>query len=323
MKYKEEVIMKQLISAALIFLMLSFFTVVKVISQPGNPNSDLISSFSTDTISSKYFPLQVGNTWVYYVNAFPPLENPIRVTSIERDTIINGHKYFLYQKYLDSQWLRYDSLRGNLLMYSATGSCSDYNNDKIIDSLSSAVGNVILCEHLAIYTRECTSIINQNVFNSMRSVKRFEHDGLVFQTIDYAEGIGIIHLSSGEPPPSNYYELLRGCVINGIVYGDTTLTSILSTGNSVPEKFSLSQNYPNPFNPNTNLEFGIPELGFVSLKVYDVLGNEVATLVNETKPAGTYNYQFSTVNYQLSSGIYFYRLEAGEFSEIKRMILIK
>jgi hypothetical protein len=63
--------------------------------------------------------------------------------------------------------------------------------------------------------------------------------------------------------------------------------------------------------------------GFVSLKVYDVLGNEVATLVNETKPAGSYNYQFSTVNYQLSSGIYFYRLEAGDFSETKRMILLK
>ena len=315
--------MKQLISAALIFLMLSFFTVVKVNSQPGNPNSDLISSFSIDTISSKYFPLQVGNTWVYYVNAFPPLQNPIRVTSIERDTIINGHKYFLYQKYLDSQWLRYDSLRGNLLLYSASGSCSDYESDKIVDSLSSSAGNIIFCQYLSTYSRECTNISTQNVFNVMRPVKRFKHDGLVQENIEYAQDIGIIYLSSGEPPPGNYYESLRGCVINGIVYGDTTLTSVLSTGNSVPEKFSLSQNYPNPFNPSTNLEFGISELGFVSLKVYDVLGNEVATLVNETKPAGTYNYQFSTVNYQLSSGIYFYRLEAGEFSEIKRMILIK
>ena len=310
--------MKQLISTGLI-LLLSFLTVINLNSRPVNPNS----INSTDTISAKFFPLKVGNTWVYYVNAFPPLENPIRVISIERDTIINGHKYFLYQKYLDSQWLRYDSLRGNLLMYSESGSCSDYSNDKIIDSLSSDVGNTIYCEHLSIYTRECTGISNQNVFNTMRSVKRFEHDGLVFQTIDYAEDIGIIHLSSGEPPPSNYYELLRGCVINGIVYGDTTLTSVHPTGNTVPDKYSLSQNYPNPFNPETNLEFGISELGFVSLKVYDVVGNEIATLVNETKPAGSYNYQFSTVNYQLSSGIYFYRLETGDFSETKRMILLK
>jgi photosystem II stability/assembly factor-like uncharacterized protein len=93
------------------------------------------------------------------------------------------------------------------------------------------------------------------------------------------------------------------------------LTGIQNVNNfSIPEKFSLSQNYPNPFNPSTNLEFGISELGFVSLKVYDVLGNEVATLVNETKPAGNYNYQFSTVNYQLSSGIYFYSLSVdGDF----------
>jgi hypothetical protein len=71
------------------------------------------------------------------------------------------------------------------------------------------------------------------------------------------------------------------------------------------------------------LEFGISELGFVSLKVYDALGKEVAVLVNEIKPAGNYNYQFSTVNYQLSSGIYFYRLEAGDFTDTKRMILLK
>ncbi|HMS64387.1 MAG TPA: agmatine deiminase family protein [Ignavibacteria bacterium] len=85
--------------------------------------------------------------------------------------------------------------------------------------------------------------------------------------------------------------------------------------------FMLSQNYPNPFNPVTNLEFGISELGFVSLKVYDILGNEVATLVNEKKNSGIYRVKFDGSN--LSSGIYFYKLEAGNFTETKRMILLK
>ncbi len=87
------------------------------------------------------------------------------------------------------------------------------------------------------------------------------------------------------------------------------------------ETFNLSQNYPNPFNPVTNLEFGISNFGFVTLKVYDVLGNEVKTLVNENKPAGRYTVTFDGSN--LSSGIYFYKLVSGAFAETKQMVLIK
>jgi hypothetical protein len=90
-----------------------------------------------------------------------------------------------------------------------------------------------------------------------------------------------------------------------------------------PSGYSLSQNYPNPFNPSTNLEFGISNWEFVSLKIYGLLGKEVATLVNERLSPGSYNYQFSTVNFQLPSGVYFYRLTAGEFMDTKRMVLIK
>ena len=209
-------------------------------------------------------------------------------------------------------------------MYSAKGSCSDYNNDKIVDSLPSEVGNVIFCQHLSTYTRECVNIFNQNVFNEMRLVKRFSHNGLVVEHIDYAQDFGIIHTATGEPPPANSYETLRGCVINGIVYGDTTLTSIHQTGNSIPGKYILYQNYPNPFNPETVISYELPVTGRAKLIVYDVLGNEVATLVNETKLAGSYNYQFSTVNYQLASGIYFYSLSVdGVLSDTKRMVLLK
>ncbi|MEZ4689462.1 MAG: T9SS type A sorting domain-containing protein [Ignavibacteria bacterium] len=93
----------------------------------------------------------------------------------------------------------------------------------------------------------------------------------------------------------------------------------------VPDKFYLSQNYPNPFNPTSNLGFGISELGFVSLKVYDAQGKEVATLVNETKAPGYYNIQFSATGggSNLASGVYYYRLEAGGFVQTKRMMLLK
>ena len=85
--------------------------------------------------------------------------------------------------------------------------------------------------------------------------------------------------------------------------------------------YELYQNYPNPFNPVTNVEFGIPKQGFVSLKVYDMLGKEVATLVNENLSPGNYTVNFNGSNF--SSGVYFCKMESGEFKNIKRMVLIK
>jgi len=85
--------------------------------------------------------------------------------------------------------------------------------------------------------------------------------------------------------------------------------------------FRLHQNFPNPFNPSTTISFAIGRAAFVRLKVYDVLGKEVATLVNETKQAGTYDVQWNASN--LPSGVYFYQLQAGEFSDMKKMALIR
>jgi len=101
----------------------------------------------------------------------------------------------------------------------------------------------------------------------------------------------------------------------------TALTAVENTFGSAPVEFSLFQNYPNPFNPSTNIEFRIADFGFVSLKVYDVLGNEIATLINEEKSAGTYEVEFSAE--ALTSGIYFYSLTAGSFTETKKMILLR
>jgi Endonuclease/Exonuclease/phosphatase family/Secretion system C-terminal sorting domain len=90
---------------------------------------------------------------------------------------------------------------------------------------------------------------------------------------------------------------------------------------SQPNEFRLEQNYPNPFNPSTSIQFAISRGYFVSLKVYDVLGNEIATLVNEELPAGSYKEEFNAND--LVSGIYFYELKAGGFVETKKMILLR
>ena len=99
------------------------------------------------------------------------------------------------------------------------------------------------------------------------------------------------------------------------------VTGITNNGNTIPETYSLKQNYPNPFNPVTKINYALPKNGFVSLKVYDVLGKEIVNLVNEKKVAGNYSVDFNANS--LTSGVYFYRLEVNGFVDTKKMMLVK
>jgi hypothetical protein len=127
---------------------------------------------------------------------------------------------------------------------------------------------------------------------------------------------------------------IRYCVADGgpsgsnSDYTGTDLIQIVRTGSSsvisnssLVETYSLSQNYPNPFNPVTMINFALPKSGFVSLKVYNALGNEVKSLVNEVKSAGNYSVNFNASEF--SSGVYFYKLESNGFVNTKKMMLIK
>jgi len=104
-------------------------------------------------------------------------------------------------------------------------------------------------------------------------------------------------------------------VISGIISG------IEENKPDAPSEFNLEQNYPNPFNPSTKIKFILPEENFVSLKIFDVLGNEITTLVNETKPAGEYVVDFNAAD--LVSGIYFYSIQAGSFLQTKKLMILK
>lgn len=109
---------------------------------------------------------------------------------------------------------------------------------------------------------------------------------------------------------------------NGQIYRfKPTVTSMDKSHLGKPRSFELGQNYPNPFNPKTNLTFRISEFGFVSLKVYDISGREVDTIVAERLPPGNYEYDWTAEG--LTSGVYFYRLKAGEFVETRKMTLTK
>jgi hypothetical protein len=108
------------------------------------------------------------------------------------------------------------------------------------------------------------------------------------------------------------------------IYAQSLNSLITSVGNSSSQflkSFILSQNYPNPFNPSTKISWQVPVGSWQTLTIYDVLGNKVATLVDEYKPAGSYEVEWSATG--LPSGIYFYRLQAGDFIEMKKMILLR
>ena len=107
----------------------------------------------------------------------------------------------------------------------------------------------------------------------------------------------------------------------GIQINNSPLVGVQNVSSEIPVQYELSQNYPNPFNPVTNIRFSIPKEGFVTLKVFDITGKEVRTLVNEDLRAGKYNIDFSGTD--LASGVYFYRINTSGFSDVKKMILVK
>jgi len=135
-------------------------------------------------------------------------------------------------------------------------------------------------------------------------------------------------VSSGHSGPADiFYNLLVNILAipnyysNRVDFITITVADVDEVYSWMPLTVTLSQNYPNPFNPSTKIKYQIPELSFVILKVFDVLGNEVGTIVNEVKPVGDYEVEFNAST--LPSGIYFYRLQVGDFVETKKMMLMK
>ncbi len=129
---------------------------------------------------------------------------------------------------------------------------------------------------------------------------------------------------------STYYWRVRTATNGGVgpwseVFKFNIIITDVEDEKQIPSEFALEQNYPNPFNPSTRIQYQVPNISQVTLKVFDVLGNEVATLVNEEKTAGSYEVEFqsSVGSHQLASGIYYYQLRADSFLKIRKMILIK
>lgn len=269
--------------------------------------------YSQDTVNAKFFPMHVGNYYVYRTQG--PFFTTYHTTSITHDTIINHHSYFYFDDFNDGDYggyIRFDSVTGNLLKFNLNNGCSNYPNDEIIDSLPSSVNDIIL--NCGFYTfKKCLVKTDSTI--------KFLHDGLIYANVEYKKGLGLFSSCSGEPPPCNYFTELQGAIINGVLWGDTTLSLVEQTGNTIPSSFRLHQNYPNPFNPATNIQFDIPITSKVRVTVHDITGKLMAELIDQSLSPGKYVTSWNADGY--ASGVYYYRIAAGNFSETKKMILVR
>ena len=269
------------------------------------------------------FPLHVGNFWQYKVTVDYPSNYEDTVYYVYREILkdtlmLNGFVYkYVYatsDAWPHQDYLRVDSLTGCIYKY------DDYSNEEfLIDSLRMITGNSIISGYG--FQIECVSVDSIYLFGESRLTKYFSFP-LIQARLDYmyAEGIGQIYrlFSYGQIGVTNVISEVTYAKVNGNEFG-----ALVSVNNNYFKELSylLSQNYPNPFNPSTSIQYLIGSRQFVTLKVYDVLGNEIAILVNEELQAGEYEVEFDGTG--LPSGIYFYKLQAGDYNQTKKMILIK
>ncbi len=294
---------------------------------------------SQSSFAANLMPLQIGNVWIYRCMATGQAChcNTMLKYKINSSVSYNGKTYFVFssefyqlsctQYYCDGPHffynnMRVDSTNGNIYAYSDTG-CSNSPFEILVDSLNASLNDTVKNNcGTSQYKYICGDTAAFSIFGSSRRSKDFHETQ--FETgygRKFSEGIGIV--SGGQSSIlCSRSSVLIGCVINGVAYGDTSfIVGINQISSEVPNEFSLSQNYPNPFNPTTKVKFQIPNSGFVKLIVYDLLGKEIQTLVNQQLSPGIYEVDFDGSN--LPSGVYYYKLESGTFTETKKMVLVK
>lgn len=297
-------------------------------------------TLTQDTNIVKYFPLKIGNKWVYAGSYFSiQCISSFRIMSkVDSSITANGKTYFRINvltkiitgnncsySFLGNASYRVDSINGNIYQLISNPNCSFSPNERIVDSLKSRLSDTLrVCGQQSDPMKILRDTNLIQLFALQKQTKMFEGGNFFeYSTFNtYAKDFGIASYRQGGMSLSSQANLI-GCVINGVLYGDTNfyLVSLNTISSEAPEYYNLNQNYPNPFNPTTQIKFDIPKLSVVNLIVYDALGRQISELVKEQLNQGSYLFEWNAEAYP--SGIYFYKLITGEFSGTRKMILIK
>lgn len=205
--------------------------------------------------------------------------------------------------------------------------CSFNPSEVVFDSLKSRVNDTtFICSGGSFFKKILLDTVITQVFGFQKSSRNFrEANQLEYAaSCRFTKDFGVTYFDEYGMSSSSQ-NWIRGCILNGVLFGDTNyyLVSLHQISSEIPKGFSLSQNYPNPFNPSTIIKFAISGVSVAQtfLSVYDILGNEVAVLVNQNLHPGEYQVEWNASSFP--SGVYYYKLQAGEYSETKKMVLIK
>lgn len=297
---------------------------------------------------SDFLPLQTGNIWVYQCSTQGSMcggcTGRVRII-LTGDTIVNSKTYKKAQStssaisgacqscgnvsILPLSNVRVDPLNGNVYQLTSNG-CQYTPGEMMIDSFKARLGDTVRMNCMPPNQWQhyiCTDTNNATVLGASRQARFFNNAGFEGGFYrKYAKGIGLYHawsqgLDGGTFVCTRQMTLL-GCVINGVVYGDTSmLVGINQISTEIPTEFTLKQNFPNPFNPATKIVFSIPEAFYTNVTIFDITGKEIEIIVNENLGPGTYEAIWNAEN--LPSGVYYYKLSAGDYTETKKMVLIK
>ena len=270
-----------------------------------------------DSIIAKYYPLQIGNTWRYqriqygdYVcHQWPnPTEYTITITG---ETTINNKMYFVFSNGFRE---RIDSATMNVYRYNGAF-------DQMLDSLYARKNDHYYGIRLDFFDTYCTvaDTFQGNFAGHSGSAKKITVSGNGTNEYYLLNGIGVT--SMFRCFQYGHKDVLLGCIINGVQYG--AISGMENIEGIIPVNFSLYQNYPNPFNPVTRIKFDVggTSIAHTFLSVYDALGKEVAVLIDRELQPGTYEADWDASAYP--SGMYYYKFESGNFTETKKMVLIK
>ncbi len=264
-------------------------------------------------------PLDSGNVWVYDNFAAYKFWSLLDTIVIFNDTL----KYqILHGNYLGQLSEVKVRLRDdNYYVQRMPDSYNTPNHERIYYKIGAKIGDSWIQPDPGGITdsllTEVVDTFRTAVFNKVVTLRSLHiHYSLIDYYQTWSDDFGL--MSVEDYMGTVYY--LYGCIINGTAYGDTTVLEVESIPIQ-PEEFVLEQNYPNPFNPSTTITYQVPKLSFISLKVYNILGNEVESLVNEEKYAGRYSVNFNASN--LASGVYIYRLRVNDYVSSNKMLLLK
>ena len=271
------------------------------------------------TIAQDFYPLEIGNRWDYertfHIWGYPPEIDTFSVEVMDDSLFANGKTYYVLNRW-DLTGGRYVRADSDFVYYYDE---NDAEEDTLY-RLNAQPGEEWFLQFGVISFIRLDSIAISQIFTFLTILHYYRLDGLILGYITLSDKFGPVNFHSpGEPPGTSSTGIrIIGCMIDSTEYGEPVSADI---DKPIPCKLKLSQNYPNPFNPTTKIKYEIPGRSFVVLKIFDVLGNDIITLVNEEKLVGSYEVEFSASS--LPSGVYFYQLHAGNFIETKKMVLLR